>query len=294
MNRAVTLVREGNCARIVLFSPPVNALTQRLRSELLQALVKAQGDAAVEWILLKAGGRCFSAGADMGELDRLHEAPSLPELATAIENSTKPCVAWLHGAVLGGGLELAMACDYRLGPPELRLGLPQIALGLIPCAGGTQRLPRLVGLAVALRLLLSGDTIGAAEAQRLGLIDRIAPRLHVEAEQQEEASRLAAQGVRRTRDRRIKVPVADVVGWLERQYQALPAGAFDNPACARLFDALTTAALRPFEEGLEREWELHLDCLALPQLQQRAEARLATRRKARRGRYHDEAGTVMK
>jgi enoyl-CoA hydratase/carnithine racemase len=282
MSRAVTLVREGNCARITLFNPPVNALTQRLRGELLQALAEAESDTSVEWVLLRAGGRCFSAGADMSELDRLHEAPSLPELTLAIESGTKPCVAWLHGAVLGGGLELAMACHYRIGPPELRLGLPQIALGLIPCAGGTQRLPRLVGLVAALRLLLSGDTIGAGEAQRLGLIDHIAPRLHGEAEQQREAWKLAAQGGRRARDRRIKVPVADVAGWLERQRQALPPEERDSPACVRMFDALYAASFESFEEGLQHEWSLHQECLALPQLRQRAEARLAARRDGRR------------
>ena len=282
MSRAVTLVREGSCARITLFNPPVNALTQRLRCELQQVLADAESDVAVEWLLLKAGGRCFSAGADMGELGRLHEAPSLPELALAIENGSKPSVAWLHGAVLGGGLELAMACDYRLGPPEMRLGLPQIALGLIPCAGGTQRLPRLVGLAAALRLLLSGETIGASEALRLGLIDRVAPRQHVEAKQQEEAVKFAAQGARRTRDRRIKVPVADVAGWLERQYRALPAETRDNPACARLFEVLEVATYQPFDEGLRREWALHLECLSQPQLRERAKARLAARRGGRR------------
>lgn len=282
MSRAVTLVREGNCARITLFNPPVNALTQRLRRELQQALAEAQDDTEVAWILLRAGGRCFSAGADMGELDRLHETPSLPELTLAIESGTKPSVAWLHGAVLGGGLELAMACDYRVGPPELRLGLPQIALGLIPCAGGTQRLPRLIGLVAALRLLLSGDTIGANEAQRLGLIDHVAPRLHGEAEQQQEAWKLAMQGARTTRDRRIKVPAADVAGWLERQYRALPAEEQGNPACSRMFAALNAAAFEPFDEGLRREWALHLECLALPQLRERAEARLAARRGGRR------------
>lgn len=286
MSRAVTLIREGDCARITLFNPPVNALTQRLRSQLRQALVEAENDPKVRWILLKAGGRCFSAGADMGELDRLHEAPSLPELTLAIESGTKPCVAWLHGAVLGGGLELAMACHYRLGPPELRLGLPQIALGLIPCAGGTQRLPRLMGLAAALHLLLSGETIGATQARRLGLIDGVTPRLHVEAQQQAEAWKLAAQGVRRTRDRRIKVPAADAAGWLERQCLALPDEARDNPACARLFEALKTAVYQPFDEGLRREWALHLECLSLPQLRERAEARLAARRHGRRAPRH--------
>ncbi|WP_187774749.1 enoyl-CoA hydratase/isomerase family protein [Billgrantia pellis] len=282
MSRAVTLIREGGCARITLFNPPVNALSRRLRRELFAALCDAEGDDAVEWILLRAGGRCFSAGADMGELDRLHEAPSLPELTRAIESGPKPCVAWLHGAVLGGGLELAMACDYRIGPPELRLGLPQIALGLIPCAGGTQRLPRLVGLAAALRLLLSGDTIGAGEAQRLGLIDRIAPRLHAEAEQQQEAWKQAAHGVRRTRDRRIRVPVADVAGWLDVQYRALPQEERDNPACNRMLAALRAAVYEPFDEGLRREWALHLECLESPEHRDRVEARLAAGQGGRR------------
>ncbi|MGQ4878103.1 enoyl-CoA hydratase/isomerase family protein [Billgrantia sp. LNSP4103-1] len=289
MSRAVTLIREGNCARITLFNPPVNALTQRLRFELQQALAEAESSAEVEWILLRAGGRCFSAGADMSELDRLHEVPSLPELTWAIENCDKPCVAWLHGAVLGGGLELAMACHYRIGPPELRLGLPQIALGLIPCAGGTQRLPRLVGLAAALRLLLAGTTIGASEALRLGLIDRIAPRLHGEGQQQAEAWQLATQGVRRTRHRRIKVPVADVAGWLERQRQVLPRVERDSPACFRMFAALHAAAFESFDEGMRREWALHLECLALPQLREKAEARLAARRGGRRRRSASKA-----
>ncbi|MFQ3789593.1 enoyl-CoA hydratase/isomerase family protein [Halomonas sp. A29] len=287
MSRAVTLVREGNCARITLFNPPVNALTQRLRSELMQALAAAENDDAVEWILLRAGGRCFSAGADMGELDRLHESPSLPELTLALENSAKPCVAWLHGAVLGGGLELAMACDYRIGPPELRLGLPQIALGLIPCAGGTQRLPRLVGLAAALRLLLTGGTIGASEAQRLGLIDRIAPRLHVEAEQQQEAWTLATQGGRRTRDRRIKVPVADVAGWLDAQYRALPQEERVNPACVRMIAALRAAVHEPFDEGLRCEWALHLECLGSPAHRDRVEARQGSLRRPHRAARGD-------
>ena len=165
--------RDGDIAVIVVDNPPVNALKHEVRLGLHDAFASANADKDVAAIVLTCAGRTFIAGADITEFDKPPQSPSLIDLNGQIENIEKPVVAAMFGTPLGGGLEITLACHFRIAAPTTRLGLPEIKLGLIPGAGGTQRLPRLVGMPKAMAMILSGDPIPAKEALALGLIDEI-------------------------------------------------------------------------------------------------------------------------
>jgi 3-hydroxyacyl-CoA dehydrogenase len=169
----VVELRPGAVAVIVVDNPPVNALKQAVRAGLKDAFARARDDAGIDAIVLTAAGRTFMAGADITEFDKPPQAPGLIEVFDLMEASKKPIVAALFGTPLGGGLELALACHYRVAAPTTRLGLPEIKLGILPGAGGTQRLPRLIGVDKALPMILSGDPISAQEALANGLVDEI-------------------------------------------------------------------------------------------------------------------------
>ncbi|QTP56561.1 hypothetical protein HNO51_18870 [Billgrantia sulfidoxydans] len=282
MSHPVTLTRNGRCGLITLFSPPVNALGQSVRSGLLKALAKALDDPRVTWILLQSGGRCFSAGADIKEFGKVSRAPLLPEVIDAIESSPKPVVAWLHGVSLGGGLELAMACHYRLAAPEARFGLPEVKLGLIPGAGGTQRLPRLIGLESALVMILSGEPVGAGQARERGLVDGIIERGHASEEVRVAmGAELARRGVRPTRERELVAASEAPLAWLAAQRKGVALPASGDLAPLKAVEALEAAVSRPFTAALARERELFLECLASPQRQAKVEAFLARGRDSR-------------
>ncbi|WP_163649278.1 enoyl-CoA hydratase-related protein [Modicisalibacter sp. 'Wilcox'] len=279
MSNPVTLTREGRCGLITIFKPPVNALGQAVRSGLMETLAAALDDVRIDWIMLQSGGRCFSAGADIKEFGQDPQAPLLPQVIDAIESSSKPVVAWLHGVSLGGGLELAMACHYRLVVPEARFGLPEVKLGLIPGAGGTQRLPRLVGLEAALERILSGEPIGTERALELGLVDGVAEQRHTTEEVRiAMAAEFAARGVRPTREHALHSESNDPLDWLARQRSALalPESSGDL-APLKAIEALEAAITQPFDKALARERELFLECLASPQRQAKVEAFLAGR-----------------
>lgn len=282
MSSPVTLRRSGSCSLITLFSPPVNALGQAVRSGLMQTLATALADPEVEWILLQSGGRCFSAGADIKEFGQTPQPPLLPEVIAAIENSSKPIVAWLHGVSLGGGLELAMACHYRIAAPDARCGLPEVNLGLIPGAGGTQRLPRLVGPEAALAIILSGEPISAVRAHRLGLVDEVAEQGHSpEEERLAMAAVFAQQGIRRTRELTLPAVTRSSAEWLVQQRESLEESAADL-ASFKVIEAFEAAMTQPFEQALARERELFLECLASPQRQAKVEAFLARNKNHRK------------
>jgi len=169
----VGLQKDGEIAVITVDNPPVNALKQVVRAGLLSTLTQARDDAATRAIVLVGAGRTFIAGADITEFSKPSQPPSLPEIIGLIENSPKPVIAAMHGTPLGGGLELTLACHFRIAAPGTRLGLPEIKLGLIPGAGGTQRLPRLVGMDRAIAMILSGEPVPAQQALADGLIDEI-------------------------------------------------------------------------------------------------------------------------
>jgi 3-hydroxyacyl-CoA dehydrogenase len=159
---------------IVVANPPVNALGGAVRKGILDALVSAQVDDAVRAIVIRGGGKMFSGGADITEFGKPPVDPWLPQLVDAIEASAKPVVAAIHGMALGGGLEVALGCHYRIATAKAKLGLPEVSLGILPGAGGTQRLPRLIGVEAALGMIVSGAPIPAAKALELGLVDRLA------------------------------------------------------------------------------------------------------------------------
>jgi 3-hydroxyacyl-CoA dehydrogenase len=190
----VELGRDGEIAIVLVDNPPVNALKHEVRAGLAEAFSRARDDAGVSGIVLACAGRTFIAGADITEFDKPPQSPHLMEVIALMESIRKPIVAAIHGTALGGGLEIALGCHFRVAAPSARLGLPEIKLGLIPGAGGTQRLPRLIGIEKALPMILAGDAISATQALEYGLIDAI-----VEGELTGSAAAFARQVLRERR-----------------------------------------------------------------------------------------------
>src|SRR5260370_3684272 len=164
---------DGTTAVIPIDSPPVNAVGDAVRAGMVDGIAGAQVDAAVQSIVIVCAGRAFFAGADIAELAKGPAKPTLRDVQVVIEASTKPIVAAIHGTALGGGLELALVAHYRVAVPSARFGLPEVNLGLVPGAGGTQRLPRVVGVDKALEMITGGGQIKALEAIEAGLVDQL-------------------------------------------------------------------------------------------------------------------------
>ncbi|MBW8853186.1 MAG: enoyl-CoA hydratase/isomerase family protein, partial [Bradyrhizobium sp.] len=173
MSEVVKLERHDEVGIVTVDSPPVNALSAAVRGGILECIKAAVADPAIKGIVLTCAGRTFIAGADITEFGKPPKPPALNDVLSEIENSPKPVVAAIHGTALGGGLEVALACHFRVAVKEARLGLPEVKLGLLPGAGGTQRLPRAVGPELAVKMIVGGDPIGAAEALKNGLIEEI-------------------------------------------------------------------------------------------------------------------------
>ena len=172
-SESVRVETDGSVAVVVIDNPPVNALSHHVRRGLLDAMAHVAADADVEAAVLICAGRTFIAGADITEFDRPPTPPGIHRVLDAIENCPKPVVAAMHGTAYGGGLETALCAHYRVASASARLGLPEVKLGILPGAGGTQRLPRLVGVAKALEMCVTGDPIDAPDALACGLIDAI-------------------------------------------------------------------------------------------------------------------------
>ncbi|MEM7568048.1 MAG: enoyl-CoA hydratase-related protein, partial [Pseudomonadota bacterium] len=169
----VSVERRGAHAILWIDNPPVNATSQAVRAVLVAALEEVSADEGLEGAVLACRGRTFIAGADVKEFGRPPEPPHLPDVVAAIEACPKPIVAAIHGTALGGGLEVALGCHGRVMARSAKAGLPEVTLGLIPGAGGTQRLPRLIGLVEAARMITTGKPIGAAKAEAIGLVDAV-------------------------------------------------------------------------------------------------------------------------
>ena len=173
MSELVNLKTEGRVAVIEINSPPVNALSQTVRQGIIKQLQIAIDDKTVEAVVLICAGRTFIAGADIREFGLPPMTPHLPEVVATLEASPKMVVAAIHGTALGGGFEIALGCHYRVARCDARIGLPEVKLGLLPGAGGTQRLPRLIGVQAALSMVMSGDMLGAEKAAGLGAVDHL-------------------------------------------------------------------------------------------------------------------------
>ncbi len=173
MNQVVSTEYQGPIAVIRIDSPPVNAISKAVREGVIAAFDEVEGKAEVQAVVLACAGRTFIAGADISEFGKEITGPTLLDMLASIESSSKLTVAAIHGTALGGGLETAMHCNYRIALDKARIGLPEVHLGLLPGAGGTQLLPRLIGVQAALEAMISGRMISAGEAAKLGAIDRL-------------------------------------------------------------------------------------------------------------------------
>jgi len=269
--------------------PPVNALGHGLRAALAAAVAAAAASPGVRALVIAAAGRSFPAGADIREFGRPPQPPLLTEVLCAIESFPRPVVAALHGTALGGGLELALAAHYRVALATTRLGFPEVTLGILPGAGGTQRTPRITGAAAALRLMRTGQPVGAAEAEALGLLDLVVPAPGP-GESPTAAARRAgtafARGIlaeglgpRPTRERR--EGFADPAAYAEavRAARADPPPAH-LPAAGRITDCVEAALLLPFEAGLALERAGSEDLVATEAAQGLRHAFLSERRAA--------------
>jgi len=174
INDVTTLEKEGGVAVLTLNSPPVNALSAPVREGINNGIKQAIDDPEVNAIVLICDGRTFIAGADITEFGKAPQGPSLFDAQAMIENAPKPVIAAIHGTALGGGLEVALTCHYRVAVPSAKCGLPEVNLGLLPGAGGTQRLPRIVGAEKALEMVTSGTHVGAKKCLEMGLVDELA------------------------------------------------------------------------------------------------------------------------
>ena len=199
MPETILVERDGRVAVITINRPDkLNALSQQVRDEVLAALGEIENDDAVGAVVITgAGDKAFIAGADISEfagrgpMDQ-RDAMRIPRIYDVMASFPKPVIAMINGFCLGGGCELAMSCDMRIASEKARFGQPEIKLGLIPGGGGTQRLPRLVGLGHAMRLTLTGDMIGAAEAKEIGLVELVVPHEELRAKTMELAQKIAA------------------------------------------------------------------------------------------------------
>jgi 3-hydroxyacyl-CoA dehydrogenase len=169
----ISTTRHGDVLIVTSNNPPVNALGAAVRQGLVAAIEQAESDEAIKAVVIRCEGQTFFAGADITEFGKPPVMPWLPTVVDTIENCSKPVVAAIHGTALGGGLEVALGCHYRVAVPDAKLGVPEVKLGLLPGAGGTQRLPRVAGVQKALEMVTSGTPIGAKEAFSVGLVDRI-------------------------------------------------------------------------------------------------------------------------
>lgn len=235
---------------INIANPPVNALGGQVRKGLFDAIAAAQNDTAIKGIVVTGNGKMFSGGADITEFEKEMADPGLPQVIDSIEASAKPVVAAINGMALGGGLEVALGCHYRLAVPSAKMGLPEVKLGILPGAGGTQRLPRLIGVEAALGMIVTGDPISATKAHALGLVDAL-----VEADVLIEAAIDKARnvsGVRRTGELVVEADTAVFENFTSQNARKI--GELEAPlAC---IEAIKIAVQLPIEQGQAKEQEL--------------------------------------
>src|SRR5262245_7454989 len=267
MTEFVDLERRRHVAVITINNPPNHVLSHRVRQGLREGVVVASGDAAVNAIVIACAGQTFIAGADTTEFVKPPQEPGLHEILDLIEESSKPVVAAIHGTALRGGVELILACHYRVAVQTARFGLPEVKMGLLSAAGGTQRLPRVVGVEQALQMIVSGDEIGAEEALKHGLIDAI-----VDGDLTAAGVTFAEKVVHEQRPLRKSRHLEDKIGAARdkpeifanfRAAVARRSRGFRAPeGCIRAVEA---AVDLPFPQGLARERELFLELLHSPE-----------------------------
>ena len=248
---SVTMEKDGEIAVIIVNNPPVNALSWHVRQGLEDNFTAALADDGVKAIVLRCAGATFIAGADISEFGKPPRGPDFNAVLNSIEAASKPVVAAIHGTALGGGLETALVCHYRVAVPSAKLGVPEVKLGLLPGAGGTQRLPRVVGVEAAATMTSTGDPLPASKAKELGLVDELAGEDSLAADAIAFARAKIADGPRPTRERPVFGDVA-VIEQLKaknaKRWRGFEAP-YANLACVE------AATRLPFDEGLAFERE---------------------------------------
>ncbi|WP_114228513.1 MULTISPECIES: 3-hydroxyacyl-CoA dehydrogenase NAD-binding domain-containing protein [Sphingomonas] len=261
MTSPISTQKHGHVLIVTSNNPPVNALGAAVRQGLVAAIEEAEAAGDVAAVVIRCDGQTFFAGADITEFGKPPVMPWLPEVVDRIENCTKPVVAAIHGTALGGGLEVALGCHYRVAVPTAKLGVPEVKLGLLPGAGGTQRLPRVAGVEKALQMTTSGTPIGAKEAADCGLVDRI-----VEGDLLQHAVAYATEvaDVRplpKTSEKQDKVDGTDAAVF--DQFVAANARTFKGfEAPMKNLEAVRVATQKPYAEGVMDERRLFMELMS--------------------------------
>ncbi len=274
--------RDGEVAIVTLNSPPVNALSHALRSQALEAVRAADADAGVKAIVMIGAGRGFSGGADIAEFGKPPQKPSLHDLLDAIENASKPVIAALHGSTLGGGFETALACHYRVAVPSAKVGLPEVKLGLLPGAGGTQRLPRLIGVEAALDAITTGAMIGAKAALAQGIVDEIVDEKELQGGAVAFAKTVMGKPLRKVRDLEDKIAPARGKPELFAEFAKANARKFRGfEAPGKCMAAIQGAVDLPFDQGMANERKLFMELMTGAQSAAQRHAFFAERQAAK-------------
>jgi 3-hydroxyacyl-CoA dehydrogenase len=258
----VSLQREGSVSIITIDNPPVNALSNAVRAGIVECIDAAAADVTTHAIVLICAGRTFIAGADIREFNSPPQEPYLGDVVARIESQSKPVVAAIHGTALGGGLEVAMACHYRLADAAASVGLPEVNLGLLPGASGTQRVTRLAGVKTALDMMLSGKPMQANEALECGIIDEISESGNLRRDAKSYAEDMVPAGPRRVRDMSVD---ADYLGTFDeyRKHIAKKTRGLVSPNM--IIRCVEMATLLPFDDACAVEREMFLEAKASPQ-----------------------------
>ena len=256
----------GNVAVITLDNPPVNGLGHALRTAIVDGLYAAQDDPAVAAIVLIGAGKAFSGGADIREFNspKAFAEPTLHTVIRTAETSAKPVIAAIHAVAMGGGLELALGCHFRVAVPGAQIALPEVKLGLLPGAGGTQRLPRVVGLESALNMIVSGTPVPSEKLAKTALFDQM-----IEGDLLQGALAFAKSVIDEKRPlklvRNLKIEHPNPEAFLQFAANTVAAVARNYPAPPACVEALKAAAALPFEQGLKKERELFLMLMQTPE-----------------------------
>jgi len=264
VNAVADLAVEGEIAILTLNSPPVNALSQQVREGIANGMKQAVADGAVKAIVLYCEGKTFIAGADITEFGKPPLPPSLVDVEDAIENSPKPVIAAIHGTALGGGLEVALCCHYRVAVPSAKCGLPEVNLGLLPGAGGTQRLPRIVGPEQALDMVTSGKHVDAKTCLAVGLVDELVAEGTLRASAIAFAKKVLAENrpLKKVRDLNDKVTAARSKPEIFAEFRKANARKFRGFLAPEYnIRCIEAAVNQPFEEGLATERKLFVELM---------------------------------
>ena len=280
MTDVVHITRAGPIALVEIDNPPVNAAGAAVRQALWAAIPELDSDPGVQVIALYGAGRTFTAGADIREFGKPMAEPGLLEVLDMIEGSAKPVVAAIHGTALGGGLEVALSCHYRVAVESGQVGLPEVKLGLLPGAGGTQRLPRVVGPQMALEMIVSGNPIRARKAVEVGVVDAIVDELQAGAVAFAAAKAKAGgpHPVISADDSKVKGTDPKLFEDFRKSIEKRARGFF---APWRCIDCIEAACTLPFAEGMKRERELFEQCMNSPQRKGQIHAFFAEREVAK-------------